>query len=161
MGPSINLLDDEQTNVGDMNVPHITDSDVGDNDDLDIIEAEDKLAAYFKRHKQRQIVLMDNNIEPIKEQQEEKKDCDLMTPPLQEEVPYIVDDGTLSVDRAMSNVSVSNVANSANSNCSTRGESTRGDDDKKKEDEIDKKQQEKKDQEKVPDEAVQAVILES
>merc|ERR1712130_272297 len=113
--PSINLLDDEQTNVGDMN------------------EAEDKLAAYFKRHKQRQIVLMDNNIEPIKEQQEEKKDCDLMTPPLQEEVPYIVDDGTLSVDRAMSNVSVSNVANSANSNCSTRGESTRGDGDKKEE----------------------------
>ena len=36
-------------------------------------------------------------------------DEDILTPPLQEEAPYIVDD-TLSIDRAISNVSISNVA---------------------------------------------------
>ena len=130
--------------------PHITDSEA---EDADIIEAEDKLASYFARHKQRQLTITtgynknsrNNSVEPIPENSNESEDDDgknndkpqiiedddgnedILTPPLQEEAPYIVDD-TLSIDRAISNVSnvsISNVA--AASNCSTRGASTRGD----------------------------------
>eukprot|EP01083_Nonionella_stella_P203209 741697_1 len=134
----MDLNDENKIDLSPKMKPHITDSDIGDNDDdVDIIEAEDKLASYFARHKQRQLV----TVEPIAEANEDDitdtkppqivdddnieadEDENILTPPLQEEAPYIVDD-TLSMDRPISNVSISNVANS---NCSTRGNSTRGD----------------------------------
>ena len=108
--------------------PHITDSDVGSNDAVEIREAEHKLAAYFARHKQRQqqgqaglaLKEVDEDkvviVTEVQQMVEIVEDDTILTPPLsQEEPPYIVDDN-LSVDRTETvNASVSNIANSNHS----------------------------------------------
>eukprot|EP01083_Nonionella_stella_P275939 937291_1 len=150
-----NDMDSQHLLSPKIGVPHITDSDVGDNDDAEIIEAEDKLASYFARHKQRQLMMskdqekkQSTSVEPIEEANEEAdgeevvqpqiveivdddvedEDENILTPPLQEEIPYIVFDDTslMAIDPAMANPDVS-VSNVEVSNCSTRGNSTRGD----------------------------------